>query len=198
MKESSFVPYLFDLRGGIVNRLRATPYVGTFRGIPVPSRSTSVFRLEADSISSFGHKLFIADRDGIVYKIEAAGEWLASPQECGGTEGLKSQELDRPATKELSFESSSLACPMCAPSGIQHQVNTSTGCRQLLKGTRGLKYVHPTQLLIYVSYPYCDEVWDSGASGTHFSFQCPNKPPKHARHKSCFQRMVISCCLPRL
>ncbi|CDJ57641.1 hypothetical protein, conserved [Eimeria maxima] len=44
-------------------------------GIPTPSRSLSTFCLSADSSSSFIHRLFIPDKDNILYKIEASADW---------------------------------------------------------------------------------------------------------------------------
>lgn len=152
------------------------------RGIPVPTPSISTFCLSAESQKSFVHKVFISDRDEVHYKIEASGDWpvgwrlpfggplpIAGPPEAEGT----AAPLIGGASKASNENGTPLACPACAgrPEWGPHSGGGAPGLRGvpysscLERGTRPLQRVPPTQLLIYVSYPYCENVWDAGASG---------------------------------
>ncbi|KAL8449607.1 hypothetical protein Emed_003039 [Eimeria media] len=140
------------------------------QGIPVPTASVSTLCSTADSQTSFVHRLFIGEADDILYKVEASGDWPVGGGPPGGPPPTFSEEAEGggpplsskgppPPAAAAHDAAAPLSCCSC---------RAETGGPPTLscieKGSKPLRRVEPTQLLIYVSYPYCRDVWHAGAS----------------------------------
>ncbi|KAL8432385.1 hypothetical protein Efla_006160 [Eimeria flavescens] len=140
------------------------------RGIPVPTASLSTFCLAGESDSSFVHRLFIGEADEILFKIEASADW---PRDCRGPSrgpppsslAAKEEEDLPPRSSRGAPLASNTGAPLCCPVcfGGKREGEEAPSC---LEGgsSKPIQTVPPTQLLIYISYPYCRDVWHAGAS----------------------------------
>ncbi|KAL8275870.1 hypothetical protein Esti_000206 [Eimeria stiedai] len=142
------------------------------QGIPVPTASVSTFCLTLDSETSFVHRLFIGEADDILYKVEASGDWPVGVGPRGGppTSSLQGAEggppsasLKGPPHPAGAAAAHDAAAPLsCCSCRAETRGPFALSCIE--RGSKPLQRVQPTQLLIYVSYPYCRDVWHAGAS----------------------------------
>ncbi|KAL8441434.1 hypothetical protein Emag_007178 [Eimeria magna] len=140
------------------------------QGIPVPTASVSTFCLTADSQTSFVHRLFIGEADDILYKVEASGDWPVGGGPHGGppttfldgAEGgppIAGSKGPPPPAAAAHDAAAPLSCCSC-----RAETGGPPALSRIERGSKPLRRVEPTQLLIYVSYPYCRDVWHAGAS----------------------------------
>lgn len=129
----------------------------------MPSPSVSTFCCASESPQSFVHRLFISDADQIKYKLEASGDWPPGERPPGG---LLSLDGGGPPRESAAWPGApaELCCRGCG----EEKTDRSSGVPTAHKHIRR---VPPTQILVFVSYPYCSEVWDAGASGEGLGFR---------------------------
>ncbi|OEH74883.1 hypothetical protein cyc_04565 [Cyclospora cayetanensis] len=174
-----------DLSKALSCRRAVSLRVHARRGIPVPSAAISTFCLAAESQTAFVHKLFIADQDQIHYKIEAAADWPVGTS--GAFTGVPATASGDPPPSSPPFHSEGgmpLVCAACQQKKRgenQPPSRNSHGASCIERGYKHVARVWPAQLLIYVSYPFCAEVWSSGASG---------KPPEDLRPFSMLYALI--------